>query len=71
MQIVKQYPDGVFSWIDLGTTDTEAAKAFYGDLFGWTFLDIPTDSGTIYSMFCLKMVKFGSSSNLIALDQSV
>jgi predicted enzyme related to lactoylglutathione lyase len=50
MQVVKQYPDGVFSWIDLGTTDTEGAKAFYGGLFGWTFQDIPTDSSTIYSM---------------------
>ena len=50
MQIVKQYPDGNFSWVDLGTTDTEAAKAFYGSLFGWSFLDIPTDSGVVYSM---------------------
>ena len=50
MQVVKQYPDGIFSWVDLGTTDIEAAKVFYGGLFGWSFLDIPTDSGTIYSM---------------------
>ena len=50
MQVVKQYPDGVFSWVDLGTSDTEGAKAFYGGLFGWSFLDIPTDSGVVYSM---------------------
>lgn len=50
MQVVKQYPDGVFSWVDLGTTDPEVAKAFYSGLFGWSFLDLPTDSGTIYSM---------------------
>ncbi len=50
MQIVSRYPDGVFSWVDLGTTDTKGAKAFYGGLFGWSFLDMPTDSGTIYSM---------------------
>ncbi|MGD8857330.1 MAG: VOC family protein [Chloroflexota bacterium] len=50
MQVVSRYPDGVFSWIDLGTTDPEAAKVFYGGLFGWSFLDMPTDSGTIYSM---------------------
>ena len=50
MQVVKSYPDGVFSWIDLGTTDTEGAKAFYGGLFGWSFLDQPTDSGVVYSM---------------------
>lgn len=50
MQVVSRYPDGVFSWVDLGTTDPEAAKVFYGELFGWSFQDIPTDSGTVYSM---------------------
>jgi predicted enzyme related to lactoylglutathione lyase len=50
MQVVSRYPDGVFSWVDLGTSDPEAAKSFYGRLFGWAFLDQPTDSGTVYSM---------------------
>ncbi len=27
---------GAFSWSELLTTDPEAAKAFYGELFGWT-----------------------------------
>jgi len=27
---------GVPSWIDLATTDLEAARAFYSELFGWT-----------------------------------
>jgi predicted enzyme related to lactoylglutathione lyase len=50
MQIVKSYPDGNVSWVDLATTDPEGAKQFYSALFGWEFLDLPTDSGTIYSM---------------------
>ncbi len=50
MQVVKNYPDGVFSWVDLGTTDPEGAKSFYGGLFGWSFLDVPTSSGMVYSM---------------------
>ena len=50
MQVVSRYPDGVFSWVDLATTDPEAAKKFYGGLFGWSFLDMPTDSGNNYSM---------------------
>lgn len=50
MHIVEKYPNGVFSWVDLATSDPEAAKAFYGGLFGWAFLDLPTDMGTIYSM---------------------
>ncbi len=50
MNVVTRYPDGLFSWVDLGTTHPEAAKNFYGGLFGWSFLDLPTDSGTIYTM---------------------
>ncbi|OBF03655.1 hydroxylase [Mycobacterium sp. ACS4054] len=30
------YPAGTFSWVDLATTDPEAATAFYGTLFSWT-----------------------------------
>lgn len=29
------YPPGTFSWVDLGTTDAEAARSFYTALFGW------------------------------------
>ena len=32
-----EYAPGTFCWTDLGTTDVDGAKAFYGDLFGWTF----------------------------------
>ena len=46
-----EYKHGVPSWIDLGTADVAGAKAFYGDLFGWTHEDLPTDMGTPYTMF--------------------
>jgi uncharacterized protein len=29
------YKDGEFCWVDLATTDIDAAKKFYGDLIGW------------------------------------
>ena len=32
---------GALSWNDLNTQDVEAAKTFYGELFGWTFEKIP------------------------------
>jgi hypothetical protein len=51
MQVVKRYPDGIFCWVDLATTDPEAAKEFYTGLFGWEAEDIPTDVGTPYTMF--------------------
>jgi predicted enzyme related to lactoylglutathione lyase len=32
-------------WIDLATTDTEGAHAFYGQLFGWEKQDLGPDAG--------------------------
>ena len=32
-------------WLDLGTTDLEAAKSFYRDLFGWNFTSTREDFG--------------------------
>ncbi|MGD8569089.1 MAG: VOC family protein [Gammaproteobacteria bacterium] len=31
---------GVFSWNELMTTDLTSAKAFYGELLGWTLQDV-------------------------------
>jgi predicted enzyme related to lactoylglutathione lyase len=38
---VSRYPDGTFCWIDLGTPDVTRARAFYGELFGWRFDEVP------------------------------
>ena len=46
---VASYPVGTFSWVDLGTTDVEGAKAFYRGLFGWQMEDLPTSEGS-YTM---------------------
>ena len=35
----RTYPEGVPSWVDAEQPDLEAAQAFYGGLFGWTFED--------------------------------
>ena len=32
---------GRFVWYELMTTDTEAAKAFYSKVVGWTTQDVP------------------------------
>ncbi|MBE2221860.1 MAG: VOC family protein [Anaerolineae bacterium] len=50
MKVVKEYPNGLFNWVDLSTTDQEAAKAFYGGLFGWECEDVPTGMGSVYTM---------------------
>lgn len=45
-----QYTPGTFSWTDLTTTDQDAAKAFYGGLFGWEAEDMPVGEDIYYSM---------------------
>jgi predicted enzyme related to lactoylglutathione lyase len=37
---------GAFSWCELMTSDLEAAKQFYGSLFGWTLEDSPMEDMT-------------------------
>jgi uncharacterized protein len=44
------YEAGTPSWVDLTTSDTDAAKAFYGTLFGWEAMEVPGDAGG-YAMF--------------------
>jgi len=38
------YAPGTFCWADLGTTDREAAKAFYTRVFGWEAVDGEEDT---------------------------
>ncbi len=53
MQTVTRYPDGVFNWVDLSTTDAAGAKTFYTSLFGWEGMDVPIPMGGVYTMFKL------------------
>jgi len=48
-----KYTPGTFSWSDLTTTDQEAAKAFYSELFGWQADDQPVGDGVVYSIMKL------------------
>ena len=47
------YTQGTPNWVDLQTTDQDAAKAFYAGLFGWTYDDQPMPDGQVYSMAML------------------
>jgi uncharacterized protein len=44
------YPAGTFSWAELVTSDADAAKAFYTEIFGWDYDDAPIPGGSVYSM---------------------
>lgn len=40
-----------FCWIEMCTDNPEAAKSFYGELFGWNYNAIEMDQGGVYSTF--------------------
>lgn len=42
---VEARPTGVPTWLELTTGDPQGAKRFYGDLFGWEFIDQGEDYG--------------------------
>ncbi len=42
--------EGIFVWDELLTTDVDAAKRFYGEVFGWTSKDMPMGD-TTYTLF--------------------
>ena len=44
------FAPGHFCWIELGTTDAPSAKAFYTDLFGWSFDDRPMGPDSVYTI---------------------
>jgi uncharacterized protein len=51
MPNIDKYAPGSFCWIELGTTDQNAAKSFYGSLFGWSPNDMPMGPNDFYTMF--------------------
>ncbi|HEX6391022.1 MAG TPA: VOC family protein [Solirubrobacteraceae bacterium] len=44
------HPPGTFSWVELGTSDSDGAKAFYGALLGWEYEDLPIPDSPPYTM---------------------
>ncbi|HEY5990428.1 MAG TPA: VOC family protein [Streptosporangiaceae bacterium] len=46
----KSYAQGTPNWVDLQTSDQNAAKEFYAGVFGWTYDDQPMPEGQVYSM---------------------
>lgn len=48
------FTPGHFTWRELMTTDVAKAKGFYGELFGWSFEEVPMDG------FAYTLVKNGA-----------
>ena len=54
MTIVDRHSPGSFCWLELHTTDQNAAKNFYAALFGWTSQDMPMGPNDFYTIFKLQ-----------------
>jgi uncharacterized protein len=53
MANIDKHAPGSFCWIELATTDQNAAKRFYGRLFAWEASDTPIGPGEAYTIFKL------------------
>src|SRR5438270_13648929 len=53
MPHIEKHAPGAFCWIELGTSDQNAAKSFYSALFGWTYEDFPMGPDGFYTIFKL------------------
>lgn len=54
MPHIDKHAPGAFAWIELSTTDQNAAKTFYTSLLGWSFEDSPMGPDEVYTMFQLE-----------------
>ena len=54
MPTVERFAPGEFCWIELATSNQDAAKNFYGALFGWTVRDVPMGPGQVYTLLELQ-----------------
>jgi predicted enzyme related to lactoylglutathione lyase len=66
MPPVDRHSPGSFCWFELATRDQDAAKAFYGRLFGWTYWDNPLPHG-VYTIFQLDGLDVGACWSLAAM----
>ena len=65
MQEVPDYKPGTFCWVELGTTDSTAAKNFYTQLFGWEYEDHPMGPDGVYTMLKLDNKDVGALFELM------
>jgi len=56
---------GSFCWLELGTTDQNAAKKFYTGLLGWSAEDMPMGPEMTYTMFRLEGKDVGGGYRLM------
>jgi len=53
MQETPEYKPGTFCWVELATSDNDAAKTFYTQLFDWDHVDNPMGPDMVYTLLKL------------------
>ena len=66
MQEKAEYKPGTFCWVELATSDANAAKTFYTQLFGWTYEDHPMGPDMVYTMLRLDGKDVGALYKLMS-----
>ena len=69
MANIEKHAPGSFCWFELGTSDQNAAKKFYGSLFGWASEDFPMGPAGVYTIFRLGGRDVGATYTLNAQQQ--
>jgi len=64
MAHVEKHTPVSFCWLELATTDQDAAKKFYSSLFGWAIDDQPMGPGQVYTMFMLDGRTAGAAATM-------
>lgn len=64
MPNIDTHKPGAFCWVELGTTDQNAAKSFYSSLFGWAADDHPMGPNAVYTVFQLQGRDAGAAYTL-------
>lgn len=65
-ELVNEY--GAFGWNELGTRDTAAAKAFYGQVFGWDTAEEESERAGTYTVWKAGEAMVGGMLDMNALD---
>jgi predicted enzyme related to lactoylglutathione lyase len=69
MTNIDKYPTHSFCWLELATTDQDAAKKFYTNLFGWAPADMPIGPDEVYTMFKIGNRDAGSAAYTLRNEQ--
>ncbi|MFZ1133101.1 MAG: VOC family protein [Terriglobales bacterium] len=70
MTNIDKHPAGSFCWLELHTSDQNAAKGFYRSIFGWEAVDSPMGPNEFYTEFKLQGREAAAGCTLRAEERS-